>query len=64
MPGYYVGQLQHILAISGFAAIDFWVWLPGKKPLLLTVPRDEAYIARLTAASAAFWERVLAARAA
>ena len=63
VPGYYVGQLQHILAISGFTAIDFWVWLPGKKPLLLTVPRDEAYIARLTAASAAFWERVLAARA-
>ena len=63
VPGYYVGQLQHILAISGFAVIDFWVWLPGKKPLLLTVPRDEAYIARLTAASAAFWERVLAARA-
>jgi putative phage-type endonuclease len=58
VPGYYIGQLQHILAVSGFAAIDFWVWLPGKAPLLLTVPRDDAYIERLTMASAAFWERV------
>ena len=64
VPGYYIGQLQHILAVSGFAAIDFWVWLPGKSPLLLTVPRDEAYIERLTETSAAFWEKVIAARAA
>ena len=62
VPGYYIGQLQHILAVSGFAAIDFWVWLPGKPPLLLTVPRDEAYIDRLTALQADFWDRVLAAR--
>ncbi len=64
VPSYYIGQLQHILAVSGFAAIDFWVWLPGKPPLLLTVPRDDAYIARLTEKSAAFWEKVIAARAA
>jgi putative phage-type endonuclease len=62
VPGYYVGQLQHILAVSGLPAIDFWVWLPGRPPLLITVPRDEAYIARLTAAGSDFWERVLAAR--
>lgn len=62
VPGYYIGQLQHILAVSGFAAIDFWVWLPGRTPLLLTVPRDEPYIARMTAAEAEFWRSVLAAR--
>lgn len=62
VPKYYIGQLQHILAVSGFDAIDFWVWLPGKTPLLLTVPRDEAYIARMTALEAAFWARVEAAR--
>jgi putative phage-type endonuclease len=62
VPGYYVGQLQHILAVSGFDAIDFWVWLPGKTPLLITVPRDEEYIARLTAAEAEFWAKVEAAR--
>jgi putative phage-type endonuclease len=63
VPGYYVGQLQHILAVSGFDAIDFWVWLPGKTPLLITVPRDEDYIARMTAAEAEFWAKVEAARA-
>lgn len=63
VPAYYIGQLQHILAVSGFASIDFWVWLPGKTPLLLNVPRDEAYIERMTAMQTAFWERVEAARA-
>jgi predicted phage-related endonuclease len=62
VPGYYVGQLQHILAVTGFDMIDFWVWLPGKQPLLLNVPRDDAYIARMTAAEAEFWANVLAAR--
>jgi putative phage-type endonuclease len=62
VPRYYVGQLQHILAVSGLPCIDFWVWLPGKAPLLITVPRDEDYIARLNAAEAAFWAQVEAAR--
>lgn len=62
VPGYYVGQLQHILAVTGFDMIDFWVWLPGKQPLLLNVPRDDAYIAQMTAAEAEFWANVLAAR--
>jgi putative phage-type endonuclease len=62
VPGYYIGQLQHILAVSGFDAIDFWVWLPGKTPLLLTVPRDDAYIARMTAIEAEFWAGVTDAR--
>lgn len=63
VPGYYVGQLQHILAVSGFDAIEFWVWLPGKTPLLITVSRDEDYIARLNAAEADFWARVCKHRA-
>lgn len=63
VPAYYIGQLQQILAITSYAVIDFWVWLPGRTPLLLTVPRDEAYIATLTATGAEFWARVLAARA-
>jgi putative phage-type endonuclease len=62
VPKYYIGQLQHILAVSGFAAIDFWVWLPGKTPLLLTIPRDQAYIDRMTALEADFWTRVETAR--
>lgn len=62
VPAYYTGQLQQILAITGYPAIDFWVWLPGRTPLLLTVPREETYIAALTATGADFWARVLVAR--
>ena len=62
VPGYYIGQLQHILSVTGFAEIDFWVWLPGQRGLLLTVPRDDGYIARMTETEAAFWARVEAAR--
>ena len=64
VPSYYYGQLQHILAVTGFDAVDFWVWLPGRRPLLLTVPRNEGYIARLLEREAAFWGAVLAGRGA
>jgi len=63
VPGYYVGQLQYQLAVTGFPAVDFWVWLPGRAALLLTVARDEDYIARLIVRGAAFWAEVVAARA-
>lgn len=62
VPRYYNGQLQHILAVTGFAAIDFWVWLPKRRGLLLTIARDDAYIDRMTGREAAFWARVEAAR--
>ena len=61
-PGYYAGQLQHILAVTGYASVDFFVWLPGLRPLLLTVPRDDDYIARLVERGAEFWARVEAVR--
>ncbi len=62
VPLHYVGQLQQTLAVTGFAAIDFWVWRPGRPPLHLEVARDEAYIARLNERGALFWDRVLVAR--
>lgn len=62
VPRYYIGQLQHILAVTGFAAIDFWVWLPKRRGLLLTIARDDAYIECMTAREAAFWVRVEQAR--
>lgn len=63
VPGHYVGQLQQTLAVTGFEAIDFWVWLPGRPPLLITERRDKVYIAELNTRGAALWARVLAARA-
>lgn len=62
VPGYYVGQLQHIMAVTGYDAVDFFVWVPGRPHLMLTVPRDEAYIAMLIDREAAFWTRVTWAR--
>ncbi len=57
-PRYYVGQLQHILAITGYARIDFCCYMPGRDLITLTVPRDEDYIARLLIAEQAFWDVV------
>ena len=62
VPGHYIGQLQQTLAVTGFDSIDFWVWLPGRTPLLITERRDEVYIAALNERGAAFWERVADAR--
>ncbi len=63
VPGHYIGQLQQTLAVTGYPSIDFWVWLPGRPPLLVPEHRDEVYIARLIEVGAAFWARVEAARA-
>src|SRR3989338_9214976 len=37
VPDYYYGQLQHILAITGFATLDFWCYLPRCPELLVPV---------------------------
>lgn len=50
-------QLQHILAVTGLPAIDYWCYCPPHPPLRLEVKRDEAYIERLLAAEEAFWKR-------
>ncbi len=58
-PKYYLGQLQHILAVTGYDQIDFWCWLPERTPQLVTIVRDEAYIDRMLDAEARFWDDVL-----
>jgi putative phage-type endonuclease len=62
VPGHYIGQLQQTLAVTEYDAIDFWVWLPGRPPLLITERRDTVYIAELNRRGAAFWDRVLDSR--
>ncbi|HAL47166.1 MAG: hypothetical protein FI707_01800 [SAR202 cluster bacterium] len=59
VPGYYYGQLQHILAVTGLDMIDFWCYWPGHPELLLTIERDDAYIERLLETEQLFWDRVL-----
>ena len=58
-PNYYYGQLQHILAVTGFTSIDFWCYLPNRPEVLVTVNRDHNYIERLLTAEHRFWQRVL-----
>lgn len=60
VPDYYYGQLQHTMAVTGLPVMDFYCYLPGRQPIVLKAPRDDAYIARLITAEAAFWEAVSA----
>ncbi len=58
VPDYYMGQLQHILAVTGYAAIDFWCYLPGLSPHLIHVLRDDSFIAHMLTTHAQFWQQV------
>jgi len=58
VPEYYVGQLQHILAVTGLPEIDFFCWLPEMPPITLCVKRDERYIARMIKVEKEFWRKV------
>jgi len=62
VPDYYYGQLQHILAVTGFASVDFWCYQPGLPELLIPVKRDEPYIKRLVELESEFWGQVVQCR--
>lgn len=61
-PTYYYGQLQHILAVTGYASIDFWCYLPTRPSVHVRVPRNQEYIRRLIETERAFWKRVISKR--
>ena len=58
VPDYYYGQVQHILAVTGYDSLDFWCYWPGNPELLIPVKRDNAYIKRLLRSELEFWKRV------
>ena len=58
-PDYYFGQLQHVLALTGLATIDFWCFFPALDPIHVVVNRNEGYIRRLLLAEEAFWDKIL-----
>ena len=60
-PPYYVGQLQHILAVTDLENIDYYAFYPGREPILLNVVRDNRYIERLLEAEQRFAARYLSA---
>ena len=59
VPRYYVGQLQHILAVTELPHIDFFCWLPNLPEIHLRINRDDRYIARLLVAEQAFWQQLI-----
>ncbi len=59
VPSYYIGQLQHILAVSDLPEIDFFCWLPNLPEIHLRIKRDDRYIARLIVAEQAFWQQFI-----
>lgn len=58
VPSYYVGQLQHILAVTDLPHMDFFCWLPNLPEIQLRINRDDQYIARLIIAEQAFWQQL------
>jgi putative phage-type endonuclease len=62
VPEYCFGQLQHIMAVTGFESIDFWCCSPACDDLLLPVQRDSVYIERLLHLEQEFWNHVVSRR--
>ena len=62
VPNYYVGQLQHILAVTGLPHIDFFCYLPRCPEVHLRIRRDDNYIGRLLVAEKAFWDNLITYR--
>jgi putative phage-type endonuclease len=62
VPEYCFGQLQHILALTGFDLMDFWCTSPGCDDLLIPVKRDNVYIERLLHVEKDFWKQVASHR--
>lgn len=58
VPPWHYAQLQHALAVTGLAQIDYWCYRPELGGMLLPVERDEEYIGKLLQAEQRFWERV------
>jgi putative phage-type endonuclease len=54
----HLGQLQHVLAVTGRPVIDIWYYFSPNPPVRLEVRRDEGYIKRLLIAEEAFWKRL------
>ncbi len=55
VPGYYRAQLQHILAVTGLPAIDYWSYSPGRPEIHIIVERDDAYIEHMIELEQIFW---------
>lgn len=62
VPQYYVGQLQHILAVTGLQTVHFYCYLPRRQSVHVCMARDENYITKMLKLEALFWEELIRAR--
>jgi putative phage-type endonuclease len=58
IPTYYIGQLQHILLVTGFDYIYYYSFLSNTEKRLIKVTRDLDYQSRLLKAASRFVERM------
>ncbi len=58
VPVYYIGQLQHILAVTGLESIDYWCYSPDRPEIHICMERDESYISRLIEMEKLFWHEL------
>lgn len=59
VPGHYYSQLQHILAVTGLDAIDFWCYQPKREGILLHIDRNAQYIEELLQVELRFLQLML-----
>lgn len=58
VPSYYFGQLQHILAVTNFAFIDYWCYQLGQPIIHSRILRDDRYIAKLIETESMFRKKI------
>jgi putative phage-type endonuclease len=57
-PQYHIGQLQHILAITGLDFIDYVCGWESERIVHIKIKRDDTYIQRLIEAEYQFWKKM------
>lgn len=59
VPSYYVGQIQHMLMISGQESLTYAAFRPGEPLITMTAYRDDRYIKRLRDTERAFVDELI-----
>lgn len=59
IPDYYILQVQHYMAVTGFDVFDVPVSIGGGSPELYEVPADKELQDMIIEAEASFWQRVV-----
>ncbi|OQA54721.1 MAG: YqaJ-like viral recombinase domain protein [Candidatus Omnitrophica bacterium ADurb.Bin277] len=59
IPDYYMVQVQHQMAVTGFKVADVPVSIGGSLPVLYVVPEDKELQEMIIESASEFWQRVL-----